>query len=163
LFRFLLALKSHPEFAKKPVASVRQYVQAWHQEALPFVRTREWAATWSDAIEAWKSIDVDRVAFQAIATSAMTEAPPDLVSELGYGDDEPTVRLVLLCRALQRYHGDRPFYLSCQRAGSVIGTDKQAAGKRLNMLEADGVIKLVSKGSRATHKASEFYYTGPME
>jgi hypothetical protein len=74
---------------------------------------------------------------------------------LGYSDDEVTVRLVLLCRGLHRYHGENPFFLPYRLAAEVIGTDRMTAFRRMRMLEADAVIRCVSKGDRKSQPTRE--------
>jgi hypothetical protein len=68
--------------------------------------------------------------------------------------------LVAVCYQLQRTAGDEPFYLACRSAAEVAGTDYQTVNRWINMLLADGVLKLVEKGTQGSGKASRFRYVG---
>ncbi len=160
LFRFLARLKKHPELSDKPVQAVRRHVQRWHKRAYPNIGTKPFADTWQDAVGAWGRIDQRPGLIEALNHAAIAESPPGIVGELGYADDPLTVSLVVLCRALQRHHGDNPFFIGYRQAAEVVGTDAMTAMRRMKMLEADGVIKLVSKGGHKEGRANEYRYLG---
>ena len=66
--------------------------------------------------------------------------------------------LISLCRELQRAAGDGPFYLSVRTAGRLLGVDHSTAWRWLFLLEHDGVLKVVSRGSPKSRKASRVNY-----
>ncbi len=66
--------------------------------------------------------------------------------------------LVALCKALQDAKGDRPFFLGCRSAGKLLDVPFQRAAKWLRRLTHDGIIELVTKGSKATGMASEYRF-----
>jgi hypothetical protein len=158
LLRLIRELARHPDFAGRPASAIRQVVREWHALALDRVRTKSWTATWIEASAAWAKVDPRRGMFQEVVEAALSGPVPACVNRLGYSDHEPTIRLVKACRGLQRHHGTKPFYLSCRRAAEVMGTDRTAAHQTLNMLCADGVLELVSKGNARTKRASEYRY-----
>ena len=71
--------------------------------------------------------------------------------------------LVALCHELQRHAGDGTFFLSCRKAGEVLGVDPKTAWRWLFLLTREEVLKLVKKGTRASKQASEFRYLEPLE
>jgi hypothetical protein len=68
-------------------------------------------------------------------------------------------QLVMLCAELQHLAGDRPFFAGCRDLGKVLGVSFQVANKWLRRLVMDGVLVLISKGSQATRRASEYRFT----
>lgn len=68
--------------------------------------------------------------------------------------------LVALCRELQRACGDGPFYLSCRTAGTLLNVTHTTAWRWLFLLEQDDVIRVVSRGSQQSKKASRYRYLG---
>jgi hypothetical protein len=71
----------------------------------------------------------------------------------------PGIRLLVsLCAELQRQAQGRPFFLGCRSAGALLGVPYGRAAKWLRVLVMDGVLRLVSVGSRGTGKASEYLY-----
>jgi hypothetical protein len=151
-------LRQLPGVAGRPASEIRQLVREWHRQALPAINTESFAVTWREARCLWARTDSAKQTFQRIADAAMQERPPALVELLGYAGDKATVRLVLLCRALQRHHAPKPFFLGCRHAGAVAGVDRTTAHGIMQMLVEDGVIELVTKGTRG--RASEWRYLG---
>ena len=84
---------------------------------------------------------------------ADAEPPPAFASDY----DSKTQRLVRLCRELQLNKGKEPFVLGCRTIAELLGIDRNRAGKLMNMLCVDGVLRLVYRGH--TGKSSEYLYT----
>ena len=61
-----------------------------------------------------------------------------------------------MCYELQLVQKNKPFWLSCYDAAGIIGLSHTEANKRLQMLVADEVLKLVKKNT--TQKATRFRY-----
>ena len=81
---------------------------------------------------------------------AETAELPAEAERLGYGDDEPTRRLLLLCCELGRDSGGK-FFLSGNKAASVVGDMSSAwAYKLLGMFAADGFLKKMKAGNEYT-------------
>jgi hypothetical protein len=160
LFHFLTRLKRRPELSDKPVQAIRRYVQRWHKRAYPNIGTKPFAETWEDAVGAWERVDQRPGTVEGLYRAAMAEAPPAIVYELGYDDDPVSVSLTALCRVLQRHHGDSPFFIGYRQAAEVVGTDAMTAMRRMKMMEADSVIKLISKGGHKEGRANEYRYLG---
>ncbi len=144
----------------RPVQAIRIHVQAWHQRAYPKIGTKPFVETWEDAVGAWDRVD-DRVELTAaLYRQASTEPLPKVIYDKDYHDDPVVVNLVVLCRALQRYHGNEPFFVSYRDAADIVGTDPMTAMRRMKMMEADEVIKLKRKGSHKDGRAGEYHYCG---
>ncbi len=69
-------------------------------------------------------------------------------------------RLIGLCKILQEWWGEAPFFLGCRKAGEVIGLKKTVANEYLNALVGMKILELVSKGgkSNAVFFASRYRY-----
>jgi hypothetical protein len=138
-------------------AELRPVVQEWHRLALPVIRTKDFGESWTDFAFAWER--VRRPAGQSLAAAvaaADTAAPLTIVAQLGY--DGHLARLVALCWQLARQWADRPFPLGCKVAGDYLGVTTRHAGRLLKALQFDGVIELVSMGSKRTGRASEWRF-----
>jgi hypothetical protein len=59
---------------------------------------------------------------------------------------------------LRRQLGHRPFPLGCEVAGRHLGVSTRHAGRLLKALQFDGLIARVSKGTKASGKASEWRF-----
>lgn len=140
--------------------AIRPYVKRWHQAANPVIGTHPFTETWEDAVGAWDRVDDRKWLPARLLEDALKGALPRTIQDMDYSDDPITVRLVLLCRALQEHHGVDPFFLSFHTAGETVGCDAMTASRRMKMMIADGVITLESLGSRRDRMASEYRYLG---
>ena len=68
--------------------------------------------------------------------------------------------LVALCRELQRACGTGPFFLSTRTAGQLLGINHVRASRWLRGLRHDGILELVSRGTRQDRLASRYRYLG---
>ena len=66
--------------------------------------------------------------------------------------------MVKLCRELQVLSGNEPFFLDCRTAGRLLEVTHVTAWNWLTGLVGDGVLVLVSSGSRVSKKANEYRY-----
>jgi hypothetical protein len=146
--------------AIKPYASpteLRTILREWHRLALPFIRTKQFDESWSDFAIAW-----DRVrrpvglSFAVAAAAAEACDVPPAVAGIGYEGN--LRRLAGLCSQLQRQWGDRPFPLGCKVAGEFLGVSGRHAGRLLKTLAFDGVLTLAAKGTKSSHRASEWRF-----
>jgi hypothetical protein len=136
---------------------LRQYVEWWHELALPVIATKEWEESWYDFRSAW-----ELVKFPAgegpIATmyeKAISKKPPKCADMY---QQSQLKALVALCRELQRVAGEEPFFLAGRVAAEQIGVDHKTAARWLKMLCMDRVLELAERGTR--HQASEYRYRG---
>ncbi len=158
IFRFARYLKSIQGLGNANASILRQFVEQWHQRALPIIGTKPFIDSWADFLQAWERIRVPAgqgvidMAFQRAVASQQTEYATNL-----YGEG-PIALLVVLCRELQQIAGDGEFFLDCRTAGRLIGVDHTTAWRYLAVLCADGVLKPGRKGSKASQKASRFRF-----
>jgi hypothetical protein len=93
--------------------------------------------------------------FLLAALDAARRSVPDVAQKYR----SPGLRLLVsLCAELQRQADGRPFFLGCRSAGALLVVPYGRAAKWLRVLVTDGVLHLVSVGSRGTGKASEYLY-----
>jgi hypothetical protein len=135
-------------------AELETFVTVWYERALPVIRTKEFAETWSDFQIAWIEVKVPWGASvkQAYAAAvAYPEAPIDGNAELGV--------LAGLCRELQQACNGT-FFLSVRKVQSLFGIGRMTAWRWLKALRFHGVISLIVKGTKESGKASEWRYLG---
>jgi hypothetical protein len=138
--------------------SLRPILRDWHQQALPFIRTKDFATTWTDFTVAWRRVKRPAGCSLRAAIQAAKATAPAIAERLGY--DGRLAELLSLCHELQRRWGGRPFPLSCATAGECLGVSTMHAWRLLQVLRFDGVLRLVRKGTKASKKASEWLFIG---
>jgi hypothetical protein len=157
VFELARALKAIPSLADAPAAALKLIVQRWHELALPVINTKYLDDTWIDFCKAWPRVKFAKGC--AVMSKALAKAMAADLPEAALSFDRPQVReLVALCRLLQRSAGDRPFFLACRTAGSLWGVTHVTAWNWLSLLVAEGVLEVVTTGSKATKQASEYRY-----
>lgn len=157
LFELARWLKSiNPDMSRE---EQRQYVQEWHRHALPFIGTKDFAASWAEFLNGWPKVNYPLGKTLELRMEGIDfEAPlPDSILMLGYG--KAANRLIRICKALQRHEGEKPFFISARKAGELIQTDPTDTSRIMKALVADGVLELVSKG--AGKVASRYRYIWP--
>jgi hypothetical protein len=68
--------------------------------------------------------------------------------------------LCFSCRELQRASGDKPFFLACRTAGSLLGVKHVTAWRWMVLLTHDKIVTEVEKGDCAHRRASRYRYLG---
>jgi hypothetical protein len=163
IFEFARTLNSSPQYADADPRQLRDMVRAWHERALPRIRTKEFEETWIDFLKAWPRIRHKKgeEPMAQIFERAIQLEPPGVAVE-NYPDHNTLKILVSLCRELQQAAGDNPFFLSSRTAGRLLNVTPMTANRWLFLLQSDGILKLVSKGGTATtvRKASRYRYVG---
>jgi len=103
---------------------------------------------------AWPKVKtkVGRI-FQLAIKQAKKNGTPEKAKHI---PDLDAQHLAAVCRELQKCNGKKPFYLSYEKAGEIIGMGRRAGTARIDSLIKSGVIKLHRKGH--TGFASEYYY-----
>lgn len=145
----------HPQASAQEMRGV---VMQWHKSVLPVIRTKDFIITWADFLNGWEKVEKPYGATLLAITASIdpsTPLPPGIES-LRYG--AAGQHLVRLCLALQKHHGDEPFFLSVRVAGDLLGMHFTDASKMLTVLVADGVLSLVFKG--AGKRASRYRFAG---
>lgn len=138
---------------------LRPYVKEWHTQALPFIGTKDFAASWAEFLSGWPRVKwaKDGTMNAIMNEIDFTAQMPESVVMLGYGD--AAHRLIRICKALQDNWGDEPFMLSARKAGEYGKVHYTDASKILRALVIDRVLELVSKG--AGDRASRYRYIWP--
>jgi len=157
IFELARSLKAIPGLAAKSPTELRPIVRVWHMQALSVIETKPFEETWIDFLRAWPEVKFPKgetPMSEALARAAAAKLP---VVALKYEQQELRL-LVSLCRELQKGSKDKPFFLSCRKAGTELGVDHTTANRWFFLLVQDGVLELVRKGSEASGKASRYRY-----
>jgi hypothetical protein len=163
LFDFARHLKACPELADADAESLLLVVERWFGQALPHVRTKDFATTWKDFALAWQNVRRPAAGVTLAGVGAYVFGlvrPPDPWAVVEAQEDANLLRLELMCEELQRRHGERPFPLACRVAGDFLGISHMTANRLLNHLRSVGVLRLASEGDRLKKRAREWYCPG---
>jgi hypothetical protein len=119
------------------------------------IGTKPFEESWADFITAFPQVEFPKgkEPMALIIAKADASVAPDCVSLY---ESPVTIRLVKLCRELQRAAGDGAFFLSCRTAADLLGIDRTAAWKRLKVLITDGIIAVAQPGTKT--KAARYRY-----
>jgi hypothetical protein len=139
LFGLARELKAIPEVAGRSVEELAGVVLHWHKAAVLVLGefpVEEAAYLFG---QSWKIVkcpagaDAARLAFER----AKRGKPPKCAEE--YGSAKLKL-LISLCFELQRAQGARPFFLSCRKAGALLGIHYKQANVWLRFLRKDGGV-----------------------
>ena len=106
---------------------------------------------------AWKRVKWPKgVQLDAAVQKALqdTRTPPEVADY----EDPRTQLLLRICWQLQQLNSGRLFYLSVRKAGELVGSSPPAAGKRLEMFMADGILAIVE--AHTNIRATRYRYLG---
>jgi Bifunctional DNA primase/polymerase, N-terminal len=161
VFLFVQHLKAIPQLAHAEPQSLEPLVRRWHSQALPRITTKGFTETLADFVMAWK-----RAKFAAgakligpIFQRALLAELPEVARRY---DDEPKLQLLIsLCRELQRSAGEESFFLSCAKAGELMGLQPMTIWRWIELLKAQNVLELTTKGTTGRKgRASDYRYLG---
>lgn len=156
LLQFARHLKAIPELASRRAEELEPYVEEWHRRALPTIGTPDFSETWHDFAVAWENV---KYALGEGPLADVYAAGLKHIPEFAQRYRLPKLRnLVALCRELQLQAGPQPFWLACRAAAGMLGVGPTTANRWLHKLQHDGVLELVTEGSRG--RAAEYYYRG---
>jgi hypothetical protein len=134
---------------------LRSILTEWHRQALPNIRTKEFSESLADFAVAWEKVASPAGAslYAAVAASGSV-----VLGGVAATYDGHLRQLALLCAALQAQRGTRPFPLSCRTAADCLHTSAVHAGRLFRALTFDGVLVLVTKGTKKSGMASEWRF-----
>ena len=161
VFELARALKAIPTLADAPVDMLESHVRCWHTLGVQkgVIRTEPFEETWIDFITAWPKVKFPKGGEPMTKLFEVAKQSPTPQAALRY--EQGGLRLlVALCRELQRVSGDKPFFLGCRTAGSLLGVKHVTAWRWLILLAHDKIVEEVEKGDRAHRRASRFRYLG---
>lgn len=155
IFNFARELKGIPVLADAKARDLRDFVKKWHAAALPTIGTKSWEESWADFLTAWPRIKFPKGTgpMADILKKADAATPPDIADDY---DELSTRRLICLCRELQRDAGEEPFFLACTTAGDLLNVERTTIWRRFKVLEADGVLSVVERGTQK--RATRYRY-----
>jgi len=157
IFQFCRWLKGMEEFEQLPARALKDIIREWHRQALPYIGTKPFDETWANFTYGWPRVKYPKKGdgMLKLATQRAMNPKNKLAVESQY-DAPETQLLIRVCYELQLIQKDEPFWISCYDAGGIIGLSHTEANKRLQMLVADEVLRLIVKNT--TNKATRFRY-----
>lgn len=155
LFELARELKAVAHLAEAEAADLLPIVERWHRAAIsgPGLEDDQTAflAAWPRVKHPAGTGPLDRV----LEDARRLGPPPET---LKYGDKFQL--LASLCRELQRRAGNESFFLGCRTAGKLIGVSHVAAWNYFQLLQANRLLRMIEKGTKAGRKATSWRYTG---
>jgi hypothetical protein len=109
IFDFARALKG--VMSNATADELHPYMEQWHAQALPLIRTKDFDESWDDFVVAWGTVKYAR---GASLRSAVAKAEDVQLVGVAAGYTGTLRRLAQLCAELQAQAGDRPFFLGCR-------------------------------------------------
>lgn len=95
--------------------------------------------------------------------NATKEAKPPAVATENLSDPR-LIRLCTLCRDLQRFNGEKPFYLAVRTVQKLFGlASPRTAHQWMKGLQGLKIIQPVEKGGPETYRATRFRYLPPLD
>jgi hypothetical protein len=134
---------------------LRPYVEQWHAQALPLIRTKDFGASWDDFVVAWGAV---KYPIGASLCAAVAQAENVQLVGVAAGYTGTLRRMAQLCAALQAQAGDKPFFLGCRTAGTETHTSAMDAWRQLKRLKDDGVLVQVKKGTKRSKRANTWRF-----
>ncbi len=156
---FARHLKGISELSGMKALQLKPYFKLWHDRALPFIKTKCWRESWKGFKDSFENVKFP-IRPETIIKALERAKDYPLPLEAARYDNIKTQTLIALCRQLQLVFVGRAFFLSCRIIEEYVGIPRSTAARRLKTLEADGILRLVKKGTRVTKNASEFLYLG---
>jgi hypothetical protein len=158
VFAFARHVKGILSIADAKVAWFRPILKLWHHWAYPNIGTKPFEDTWADFIHGFPNVNFPKG--EGPMAELLVRADKSSLPTCAKDYDMPqTIRLIKLCRELQRAAKDGPFFLSCRTAGELLGIDHNSAAKLLRVLLTDNVISLDRAHTRT--QAARYRYAAP--
>lgn len=158
IFRLACRLKAIGALADRPGHHLREFVQAWHDRALPVIGTQEFETTWVDFLNAWPNAMPHGQRFREIVRSSI-ESPDPLARQVVslFGVAKPEFHaLVALCCALDLYHKGGQWPLACRIASDAVDVNFKTAAVWLQLLVRNGVLVLMAPSRVEGRRAAEY-------
>jgi len=158
LFMLARRIRGHSKLGNTPLPDLKATLRVWHQRALPTIRTKGFDESWTDFVDAWGNVDLNRcgdAVLEAMRRTDATELPRKAMEYEG----TTTRRLIGLCAELARCSANGVFYLSCRKAAEAMKeADFALISRMLKMLCADGVLLEVEHGGPHSNRASRYRF-----
>jgi len=155
VFTFARRLKAVASLRDRSGPELQGLARLWWERSLPAIRTKDFLDTYGDFLRAWCAV---RVAANEAFMDTIIKTARAAPITTGHGDEMDI--LAAMCRELQRAVGDNPFFLSVRDAGSPFGKgdDPTWGSRRLKVLEAEGWLRCVERGTPQTQRASRWRF-----
>jgi hypothetical protein len=162
--RSLFRLARHVHGRPGGVKACRPWVQRWCELVKPVIGEMRFIDAWAEFVAVFRKVRLS-AAEDALNVSwerASQATLPDWALD-AYGGDVTIVRLILLCRELQRHAdeiGEPEFYLACRSAGRKLNVCHMTAWKYMRILVADEVLEITTPGEpgRVGGRATRYRY-----
>lgn len=158
-FKFARALKFHPQLFGADVGDLIPHLRRWHERALPTIGTEYFDDTLYDFLRGMENARLPLCdnALEIVLERAERAGTPPEAEQF----ENPQVRrLAALCKELQRFAGDKPFFLSRRTAARLLDKPLASVDRWMSILEFTKLLDVTKRGCNETKKANRFRYMG---
>jgi hypothetical protein len=152
ILRFCRALKAL--FPAATSDDVLPYVQEWHRQALPTIRTKDFRTTWQEFRHAYRQT-------RRGGNGPTWETVMQVASQIDTPLNTPAQRLRNLCLALHQVHGGASFPLSCRMAASYLEVAYKYAAKLIESMVQTGALRITRTYPLKLRRAHEYRLVTP--
>ena len=160
IFDFARRLKGIAGLDTSAVA-LSSYIAEWHQQALPFIKTKDFLATEIAFLDSWNNatVPLSDEQFWGVVEEALKQPDPGWFKDWFF--PATGKRLTRVCMALQAHWKEEPFFLSARTAGEAVGISPKDANDLLKRLVIAGFLLEVKKGTYESRLATMWRFKKP--
>jgi len=160
IWNFGRRLKAIEGLDVSPTA-LASYIEEWHRQALPRIRTKEFAVTDADFYSGWNksNVPLSDKQFSEWGKKVLEGPEPEFLQKTFF--PQAGKRLWRICAALQEKRGDNDILLAARAAANIIGVEHKTVSRLFKLLVENGSLVMVKKGCFRTGKATTWRYLGP--
>lgn len=147
IFQFVRALRGMAEFSGKTADDAESVFRLWWQEALPTIRTKNWAESRRDFRGAWRLVRSPWGSGSVYR--AFVDAQGDGMNQLADA-----------CRRIHAGNGGQPFFLAGRKAAELLHRSHRTVAYWLARLVERGQLEIIEKGTHENMLGTIYRYTG---
>jgi len=147
IFEFARCIRSLPQYTDADPTQIRSFVEEWHKQALPYIRTKEFEETWIDFVLGWKKVKnlIGKEPMTQIFERAKESEPPKIAIEK-YPNNPKLQLFATVCRELQVEAGEGSFYLYCKTGSKYLEVSAMSISRWFTLLGIDNIVREIEKG-----------------
>lgn len=160
IFTYARFLKT--KYSDLTLRDLKPLVVSWHNQFLNVIGTKEFSATWIDFATSFNSVKFPygagvEYAIEMAKSVDLPQPVMQLCLETGYGENVQNLIKVMFSLA-EIQDNDGLFFIGQRDAAKILGVaSNKTAGRYLNALCGDGLIRLIEKGTQSSKGTATIY------
>lgn len=158
--KVIAILDGRPDSELAEQIGLAWFERAWKEGRITTADAGVTCAEFAKAIESVKSPDYGDPIATAFADSQSLPVPSFVKRFAPYNERAPTIQLAKLVVAIDRHFNGGVWYLSCHKAGRLVGMQHSQANTLLKKWAKDKVLEIVKPGvpGRPGNKATRYQF-----